>query len=355
MQYDLLQETLSVLIKASEADKLLCEIGNMQDQYWQGRLLTFHSLAFLYYKTGQYKKSLTLLKDGQQIIEANTNSKHSISSDFNLASNLLIFMNLWKAKKYKDSKEYLECSKSLLYSINDLGIKSKISNLSTINLKGLITIAAAGILCYENNTKKAVEICENSLDFLLGEEIIVRSLVYKFLRNIKNFNAFNPDWLLSKEFDGIVLISCFIPYVSSGVPLIKFTKKPENIRPTSRTSSALSSKRVNSTSSRPKLRNPLVKPWWNNPLSENLNFSRRRNSEYGRNTKKLKNLQNSRIEAKPNKSLENSFQNPKKNIYSPSIASTTPRRKIYSPHSATMSELPLQIIKGVYMRPLSSK
>ena len=33
LQYDLLQETLSVLIKASEADKLLCEIGNMQDQY----------------------------------------------------------------------------------------------------------------------------------------------------------------------------------------------------------------------------------------------------------------------------------------------------------------------------------
>ena len=108
MQYDLLPQTLSVLIKASEADKLLCDLGSLQDQCWQGRLLTYHCLAFLYYRSNQLKKSLLILQDAQQIIQVIINSKLYLSPDFNLTSNLLIFMNLFKAQKFQQSKEYLE-------------------------------------------------------------------------------------------------------------------------------------------------------------------------------------------------------------------------------------------------------
>lgn len=349
MQYDLIQETLETLIKASEADKLLTELGNVSEQYWQGRLLTFHTLAFMYYRTSQFKKSLKVLYDGQQIIESILNSKQYLCPDFNLTGNLLIFMNLWKVRKLKESKEYLDHSKSVLSQINKLSIRSKLSTLSRANLNGLFYLASAGICYWEHNKKKAIELCEQALDLLMGDEIMVRPLIYSFLKRVKNSELFDTEWVTSKDFDSIVLVSCFIPYIATGTPCIKLVEKVEvKARSTSRTSSNQSSKRNRSLpQSRLNDKNPTVRPWWNN------NGIVRRKGVTIRRASETRNWQSQTV----NKGYERKrISTAGGKIYSPSISNiTTPRRKQLGNRAATMAELPLELIKGIFQRPFSSK
>lgn len=348
MQYDLISETLEALIKASEADKILTELGNHSEQYWQGRLLTFHTLAFMYYRTKQFKKSLKVLYDGQQVIESILNSKQYLCPDFNLTGNLLIFMNLWKVRKLKESKEYLENSKNVLGQINKLSIRSKLSNLSRANLNGLFYLASAGIHYWEHNKKKAIELCEQALDLLMGDEIMVRPLIYTFLKHVKNSELFDTEWVTNKEFDSIVLVSCFIPYIGIGTPSIKIVERVEvKARSTSRTSSNISSRRNKSLpQSRLNAKNPSVRPWWNNKtIIQRKGVNTRRSSETGK-------WQSQTL----NKGIEKRVNTAGGKIYSPSISSiTTPRRKQLGNRAATMAELPLELIKGIFQRPFSSK
>ena len=349
MQYDLIQETLETLIKASEADKILTELGNASEQYWQGRLLTFHTLAFMYYRTSQFKKSLKVLYDGQQIIDSILSSKQYLCPDFNLTGNLLIFMNLWKVRKFKESKEYLENSKSVLSQINKLSIRSKLSTLSRANLNGLFYLASAGICYYEHNKKKAVELCEEALDLLMGDEIMVRPLIYSFLKHVKNSELFDTEWVTNKDFDSIVLVSCFIPYIVTGTPCIKLVEKVEvKARTTSRTSSNHSSTRNRSVpQSRLNEKNPAVRSWWGSKgVVKGKGVSVRRASETRgwQNRTVNKEFERKRVSTAGGK------------IYSPSISNiTTPRRKQLGNRAATMAELPLELIRGIFQRPFSSK
>ena len=351
MQYDLIPQALSVLIKASEADKLLCDLGFLQDQCWQGRLLTYHCLAFLYYRSNQVKKSLTVLHEAQKIIEVIINSKLYLSPDFNLTSTLLIFMNLFKAKKYQESKDYLEAAKKLLQQIMGLVIKTKIAGLSRVNLKGLMAIATAGILCSENNSRKAAEVCEGALDFLLGDEVMARPLVHRFISNIRNSERIDVSLLLGKEFDSIILVACLIPYVTAGTPSLKFAETVQHYpnRISSRNSSLSSARKTQSVpQSRLKNRSPCQKSWWNNSnfIAKN-SLAKRRTSETSKFSKT----------STKNSSFENSVKRAGGRLYSPSVGSTysTPRIRNLQGRAATMAELPLQIIKGVFNRPLSSK
>lgn len=314
LQYDLVGDTLEVLVKASEVDKLLCELGTLPDQYWQGRLLLFHSLAFLYYRTSQFKKSLKILHDAQIIIEAIINSKQPLNPDFSLTGDLLIFMNLWKVKKIKEAKDYLETCKKLLIQISDLGIKSKLSTLSRANLKGLFDLATSGILSYENNHIKGIELCEKSLHELLGDEIIARPLLSGFIKKAKSSNCVNIDWVTSKDFDNIVLVTCFLPYVVAGTPYIQIGEKVEGrVRSASRGDSMTSRDRTSSVPRpRIKISDQPRKMWWNTNVMIQNRKSRlriRRVSEESYGQKSARSGQN--------------------RIYSPSVGSTisTPRNR----------------------------
>ncbi|OMJ92959.1 hypothetical protein SteCoe_4179 [Stentor coeruleus] len=318
LQYDLVGDTLEVLVKASEADKLLCELGTLPDQYWQGRLLLFHSLAFLYYRTSQFKKSLKVLHDGQTIIEAIINSKLPLNPDFNLTGDLLIFMNLWKVKKIKEAKDYLEACKKLLIQISNSGIKSKLSSLSRANLKGLFDLATSGILCYENNNIKGIELCERSLHELIGDEIIARPLLSNFIKKTKTLGCMNIDWVTSKDFDNIVLVTCFLPYIVEGTPYIKIGEKVEGrVRSASRVNSATSRDQANSVPrQRIKINDQPRKMWWNtNIVIQNRKSRIRRVSEGKRVVTENYGQKSAR-----------SGQN---RIYSPSVGSTisTPRNR----------------------------
>lgn len=318
LQYDLIGDTFEVLTKASEADKMLCDLGSLTDQYWQGRLLLHNIFAYLYYRTCQYKKSLRVLHDGQVLIEGIINSKQHLCSDFNLASKLLIFMNLWIVKKIKEAKDYLEISKDLLTKISSQNIRSKLSTLSKANLCGLLDLSSYGILCYENNYIKAIEMCELSLHYLLGEEVMVRPLLYNFIKKAKSSDIIQADWIVNKDFDSIVFVSCFIPYVMSGMPSMQIGEKV-NGRSTSRTFE-LSSRDNGKWTFRPKMEKRIVikKEFANGEVvrirkrmfrrvSEGDGFQREMNGNYCNELARKR----------------------KKRLYSPSVGSTisTPRKR----------------------------
>jgi hypothetical protein len=317
LQYDLIGDSFEVLTKASEADKMLCDLGSLTDQYWQGRLLLHNTFAYLYYQTCQFKKSLRVLHDGQVLIEGIIDSKQHLCSDFNLASKLLIFMNLWKVKKIKEAKDYLEISKDLLTNISSQSNKTKLSTLSRANLCGLLDLSSYGILCYENNYSKAIEMCELSLHYLLGDEVMVRPLLYNFIKKAKSSDIVQVDWVVNKDFDSIVFISCFIPYVMSSMPSMQIGEKV-NGRSTSRTWE-LSSKGNGKWLVRPKAKKRIVikKGFFNGEVrirkrifrrvSEGDEFQRAMNGNY---CKEL-------------------ARNKKKRLYSPSVGSTisTPRKR----------------------------
>ena len=149
----------------------------------------------------------------------------------------------------------------MLLEISKLGIKSKISSLSLLNLNGLMSMLTAGVFCFEGNVKKAKEMCENSLKFLIGDEVMVRPLIYKLLKVINNSEFLESDTFLSKDFDSIILVSCLIPYITVGTPSIKISdKKIVSSRSTSRNSSFKSNKRISSTpQSRIKVKNTIIK------------------------------------------------------------------------------------------------
>ena len=61
--------------------------------------------------------------------------------------------------------------------------------------------------------------------------------------------------------------------------------------------------------------------------------------------------------SKASKSVESSSNKEKVKMYNPSVGSKVykPQSRIMQFRTSNMTELPLQIIKGVYSRPLSSK
>ena len=220
-----------------------------------------------------------------------------------------------------------------------------------VNLKGIMVIATSGLFCSENNCIKAIEICENSLDSLLGDEVMVRPLVHRCISNIKSSGGIDVTSLLNKEFDSIILVSCLIPYVTAGTPLLKIVERVPELpnRSTSRNSTLNSARKPHSVQqSKMKNRSPLIKSWWNKPtFIEKHSVRQRKTSETYKFSKT----------STVNNSFENSAKRSRVRLYSPSVGSTysTPRRKNLQARASTMAELPLQIIKGVFHRPLSSK
>jgi hypothetical protein len=50
LQYDLFKEAFLMLQKAVQVDAELSKFGSMEDKLWQGRLITYNSLALLFHK-----------------------------------------------------------------------------------------------------------------------------------------------------------------------------------------------------------------------------------------------------------------------------------------------------------------
>ncbi|CAG9324389.1 unnamed protein product [Blepharisma stoltei] len=262
LQYNLIHETLSFLKKAAEADTALCKYGNLLDRLWQGRLVTYNNLAFLYHKVGQYKDCLKFLYEAQSLMVTIKEAGGISNCDIFIASNLLTFVALWKIRRYKEASGYLEKSAQMINSVIKGEKPSKLSKLCTQNLFGIVIMSHAGLsVKLEGSYDKAIGMLKDGLRNFSGEDVTVRALITDLIKELQKNRAstqsflsehsfdFKPeaidfdknsyifpeinsdifgkpvkkdkDWLVSKEFEHILFIATFLPFISPKTPLIR--------------------------------------------------------------------------------------------------------------------------------------
>jgi hypothetical protein len=272
IQYDLIQDCQLLLKASSEADANLCKHGTVLDRLWQGRILTYNNLAFLYYRVDQHSDSLKFLYEAHGLAQSIKESGGIANSDLSLATNILTFVALWKLKRYQQSSGYLELAGEVL---NDLSSGKKLNKLSDTNIQnlfGIISICMAGLAVKtENSFKKGIAILEHSLTQITSNDIHVKNLIKDQLRDLykkKNTSSsvlnssnseisvdnnrnedflpkipsevlnsqFKPnyDWLITKEFENIFFITCFVPFISPNTPLVR-TSELENLKTKNKT------------------------------------------------------------------------------------------------------------------------
>ena len=91
---------------------------------------------------------------------------------------LLTFVALWKVKKFKESKSYIENCAKIINEIIFQQQTSRISKLAKLNLYGLIGMSLAGTTAYITaNSKEATDICDDILSQLKGYELAVHSYI----------------------------------------------------------------------------------------------------------------------------------------------------------------------------------
>ena len=144
---------------------------------------------------------------------------------------------------------------------------TKMSETSTQNMFGILAICMAGLAVKIGNSyKKAAAILEDSLNQVNGDDVVVKKLIKEQLKEFykkKNANSSvldtsnsevslelnnesnslpkipsevlnselkpNYDWLITKEFENIFFITCYVPFISPTTPLIR-TSELENLK-----------------------------------------------------------------------------------------------------------------------------
>ena len=262
IQYDLIQDCLLLLKSAGDADSNLCKHGTVLDRLWQGRILTFNNLAFLYHKVGQHSDSLKFLYEAHGLAQNIKESGGVANYDMMLATHILTFVALWKLKRYGQAGTYVELAGETLNSIATGKRTSKLTEINTQNLFGIFAICMAGLAVKtENSIKKAIVILEDALTQVHGEQTTVKALIKEQLRELykrKNTNASmmntsnsevsieshnneeflpkipsevlnsqlkpNYDWLITREFENIFFITCYVPYIAASTPMIRVSE-----------------------------------------------------------------------------------------------------------------------------------
>ncbi|OMJ71768.1 hypothetical protein SteCoe_29941 [Stentor coeruleus] len=247
LQYDMHKEAFLMLQKAVQVDSELGKFGNSEDILWQGRLVTYNSLALLFHKLGRYKDSLKLLLQAENFLINLTESRIIPHADIEISVNMLIFITLWKVKRYKEAQVYLERSAKIInYIITGIKV-SHISKVSAKNLYGIIVMGLASMKCVlESDPKSAVKMCKNAVKQLEGSHVLSRPLIFDLIQHIKEngetlynfpkisqvefrpglFQIFNStsstdefsnfrtrnvgDWLVTDKYEKVLFITTFV-------------------------------------------------------------------------------------------------------------------------------------------------
>jgi hypothetical protein len=154
-------------------------------------------------------------------------------------------VTLWKVRKFKEAKGYIENSAKIINEIIFNQQVSRIGKLAKLNLYGLIGMSLAASTAYiTGNIKEAVDICDDIISQLKGYDLAVKPLLVayknelfgfsgKLVRNIqtviealqKNSSSASsitsPDYLITKEYESILYVSIFVPFISPKTPIIR--------------------------------------------------------------------------------------------------------------------------------------
>lgn len=215
IQNEQLEETISLLKSADNADLHLQRFGKAILS-WQGRLMTPSILAFLYFKQHRFTDSLKFLFKALTLAQEIKEAGIIIHIQIKTLLHILAFMVLWKLSRYSEAEKYL-------LSIPELNMEST----RTRNLFGLIEMAKAGLVIKKSKEFFfAVKICEETLEKIEPDEVtydLVRDLISAVYAELKTQSS--DDWLLTNSFVTVFYISCFIPLIAPGTPMVKPLQK----------------------------------------------------------------------------------------------------------------------------------
>ncbi|CAG9312167.1 unnamed protein product [Blepharisma stoltei] len=223
MQYDLIQESLTFLKISMEVDSLLVKYGNILEKFWQGRLVMYNNFAYLYHKANQNQDCLKSLYEGHSLMVSMKDMGINCVPDLYISSNLMTFMCLWKIKRFNEAGSYLEKAANMVNNVIKGIKKSKLSSLSAQNLYGIVVMGNAGLAAkLDNNFDKAINICQEGLQVLSSDDILARPLICDLIQDFhrEKHSKNDKDWLITKEFENILFITTFVPFISPNTPLI---------------------------------------------------------------------------------------------------------------------------------------
>ncbi|OMJ82711.1 hypothetical protein SteCoe_16536 [Stentor coeruleus] len=267
IQYDLIQDCLQILKSAGEADSNLCKYGTVLDKLWQGRILTYNNLAFLYHKVNQPGDSLKFLYEAHGLAQNIKESGGVAKYDLQVSSNILTFITLWKLKRYQQATTYAELASDNLNAISNGKKSTSFTEENIQNLFSILGICMAGLAVKtEGSVKKAQMILEDCLSQIDDERHAAKTMIRDQMRelyrmrnmSISALNGSNSemsiethseddflpkipsevlrtslkqnyDWLITKDFETIFFITCFVPFIAPNTPMIK-TSDLENAR-----------------------------------------------------------------------------------------------------------------------------
>lgn len=210
LQQDYLEDTLALLKFADRADAELARFNGI-GLTWQGRLMTPNTLAFLYFRQGRYMDALKFLYKAHTIVQDIRGSGFAVHVHIKNLLNFLTFIVLWKMQRYTEGEKYIE-------AISD----PDLSSIRGRNLFGIVCAAKSAVIVKKSKDYlMAVHICEQALEKLEKDDICV-DLLKDAIKNIyKEIKGIDEDWLINKNFLTVFFVSCFIPLISPGTPVLR--------------------------------------------------------------------------------------------------------------------------------------
>jgi hypothetical protein len=218
LQQDYLEETLSLLKISDKADSELSRFGQ-SGLTWQGRLMTPAILSFLYFKQNRYMDALKFLYKSHTLVQEIKEAGLAVHSHIRNLLNLLTFIVLWKLGKFIESEKYVDAVEP-----------PDLTSIRGRNLYGVVCAAKAAVICKKGKDfLLAAQICEQALGRLEKDDICVDLLkdvglfVFKEIGELRGTNEKKTaeDWLVNQNFLTVFFVTCFIPLIAPGTPVLK--------------------------------------------------------------------------------------------------------------------------------------
>ena len=218
LQQVYLEETLSLLKISDKSDSELSRFGQT-GLTWQGRLMTPAILSFLYFKQSRYMDALKFLYKSHTLVQEIKEAGLAVHSHIRNLLNLLTFVVLWKLGKFAESEKYVDAVEP-----------PDLASIRGRNLYGVVCAAKAAVISKKGkDLLLAAQICEQALERLDKDDICVDLLkdvaqfVFKEIGELRGAagKAAGEDWLVNQNFLTVFFVTCFIPLIAPGTPVLK--------------------------------------------------------------------------------------------------------------------------------------
>lgn len=231
LSFELYSHALPLLRKAMKTDFNLFKVGESKDRLWQGRLITYNNLAYVFFRAGDTHGALKFLFDTHSMTLALQNKQSKLAVDILLSTNFLTFLVLWSIGRKSEAKSYIEAGVQALNAVIMGQERSKLSHLSRLNLYGIGGLCLSAL---KDSYQDTIQMCEETLAQLKGENIAVSTLIKRCINRCRqklnvasksqsvDSNTRDPfiDILLSNEFIKILFTTTFTPFIGHRTPLI---------------------------------------------------------------------------------------------------------------------------------------